>query len=88
MWYVVEAYAGERSFYFKFNWPFLGADVVSPKLHHILLNCHRDLQFTVYKFRSNKKEIWDVHVKQIINIFGGLGKESGGCWRGGYFKFG
>jgi hypothetical protein len=42
MWHVVEAYAGERSFYIKFNWPFLGADVVLPKLHHILLNCHRD----------------------------------------------
>jgi hypothetical protein len=42
MWHVVEAYAGERSFYIKFNWPFLGADVVLPKLHQILLNCHRE----------------------------------------------
>jgi hypothetical protein len=66
MWHVVEAYAGGKSFYIKLNWPFLGADVVLAKLHHILLNCHRDLQFTVYKFsfRSNKN-IWDVHVKQI-----------------------
>jgi hypothetical protein len=42
MWHVVAAYVGERSFYIKFNWPFLGADVVSLKLHHILLNSHRD----------------------------------------------
>jgi hypothetical protein len=35
------------------------------------------MQFTVYKFRSNKKKR-DVHVKQIINMFPGLGKESGG----------
>jgi hypothetical protein len=25
--------------------------------------------------------MWDVHVKQIINMFLGLGKESGGYWR-------
>ncbi len=38
MWSVVEAYAGERSyFYIKFNWPFLGADFL-PKVYHILLN--------------------------------------------------
>jgi hypothetical protein len=42
MWHVVAASAGDRSFYIKFNWPFLGGDVVLPKLHHILLNCHRD----------------------------------------------
>jgi hypothetical protein len=38
--------------------------------------------------RRNKKEIWDVYFKQMINIFSVLGKESGGCWRGGYFKLG
>jgi hypothetical protein len=32
--------------------------------------------------RRNKKEIWDVYVKQIINMFSGLGKERGGCGRG------
>jgi hypothetical protein len=42
MCHVVEAYAGETSFYIKFNCPFLGADFELPKLHHILLNCHRD----------------------------------------------
>jgi hypothetical protein len=45
----------------------------------ILLNCHRDYA-AVYR----KKQIWDAHVKQIINMSLGLGKESGG----GYFKFG
>jgi hypothetical protein len=38
LWSVVEAYAGERAyFYIKFNWPFLGADFL-PKVYHILLN--------------------------------------------------
>jgi hypothetical protein len=32
--------------------------------------------------RRNKKEIWDVYVKQIINMFSGLGKGRGGCGRG------
>jgi hypothetical protein len=52
MWSVVAAYAGERSFYIKFNWPFLGADF-KPNLHHILLNyCHRD--YCSLPFRSSK----------------------------------
>ncbi len=32
------------------------------------------------------KKIWDVHVKQIINMFSGVGKESGGCWREGVIQ--
>jgi hypothetical protein len=40
------------------------------------------MQFTVYKSGSNKKKYGDVYVKQIINMFSGLGKESGGCWWG------
>ncbi len=35
------------------------------------------MQFTVYKLRRNKNK-WDVYVNQIINMFAGLGKESGG----------
>ena len=35
------------------------------------------------KVKKQQKQIWDVHVKQIINMFSGLGKESGGCWREG-----
>jgi hypothetical protein len=36
MWHVVAAYAGERSVYIKFNWPFLDAGVVTEvaSLHH------------------------------------------------------
>ncbi|XP_046446923.1 28S ribosomal protein S35, mitochondrial-like, partial [Daphnia pulex] len=36
LWYVVAAYAGYRSFYIKFNWPF-GAGVVLPKLHYYFM---------------------------------------------------
>jgi hypothetical protein len=77
MWHVVAAYAGERSFYIKFDWPFLGADVVLPKLHHILLNCHRDLQFTVYKFRSNKNK-YGMFMSTNNKHVSGIGK---GKWR-------
>jgi hypothetical protein len=39
--------------------------------------------------RRNKKEIWGcliVCVQQVINMFSGLGKESGGCWREGVIQ--
>jgi hypothetical protein len=90
MWHVVAAYAGERSFYIKFNWPFLGGDVVLPKLHHILLNCHRDYCSLPFISSEATKTNMGCLCQQIINMFPGMGKESGGCWRGegGYFKFG
>jgi hypothetical protein len=40
------------------------------------------MQFTVYKLRRNKNKR-DVYVNQIINMFAGLGKGSGG---GGIFQ--
>jgi hypothetical protein len=39
----------------------------------------------VQELRRNKNK-WDVYVKQIINMFSGLGKESGGCWREGVIQ--
>jgi hypothetical protein len=90
MWHVVEAYAGERSFCIKFNWPFLGADVVLPKLHHILLNCHRDycsLPFISSEAtKTNMGCSCQTNNKHVL----GVGKEK---WcmlegEGGYFKFG
>jgi hypothetical protein len=38
--------------------------------------------------RRNKKEIWGFLCQTSNKMFSGLGKESGGCWRGGYLKFG
>ncbi|EFX85938.1 hypothetical protein DAPPUDRAFT_313648 [Daphnia pulex] len=38
MWHVVEAYAVERSFYIKFNWPFLGADVTEGASYFVKLS--------------------------------------------------
>jgi hypothetical protein len=78
MWQVVAAYAGERSVFIKFNWSFLRAGVVLPKLHHYFVELSSWLQFTVYKLGSNKNK-YVMYVKQII-MFSGLGKESG--WRG------
>jgi hypothetical protein len=77
MWYVVAAYDGERSFYNKCNWAFLG-DVLARLYRYFVKIAIVTMQFI------GKKIIWDVHVKQIINMFLGLGKESGG----GDFKFG
>ncbi len=38
------------------------------------------------KVKKQQKQIRDVHVKQTINMFSGLGKESGGCWREGVIQ--
>jgi hypothetical protein len=90
MWHVVEAYAGEGSFYIKFNWPFLGADVVLPKLHHILLNCHRDYcSLPFISAEATKTNMGCSCQTNNKHVFG-VGK--GKWWmleeEGGYFKFG
>jgi hypothetical protein len=77
------AYAGDRSFCIKFNWPFLGAGVVLPKLHYYFMKlalCQCSLPLICEE--GTKKKYGDVYVKQIINMFSGLGKERGGCGRG------
>jgi hypothetical protein len=47
----------------------------------ILLNCHRDF-LPLISSEATKINMGCL-CQQIINMFPGLGKESGGCWMGG-----
>ncbi len=47
----------------------------------ILLNCHRDCSLPWISSEATKTNMGCL-CQQIINMFPGLGKESGGCWRG------
>jgi hypothetical protein len=80
MWHVVAAYAGEKSFYIKFNWPFLGAGVVLPNCIIILLNCHRDYcSLSFISSEATKTNMMSTNNKHVSGI--GIGKWR--IWRGG-----
>ncbi len=75
--------SGERSFCIKFNWR-RSLVVVSCYRNCIiiLLNCHCVCSYRL-EVKKQQKQLWDVYVRQTTTTFSGLGKESGGCWRGG-----